>query len=440
MKQQQESLLTRTLVVAGFCAAAMIPLLAYGCGPEWARWDAAQAVMAYEQGNVHGAIYQLTEAVEKSPRDPSLKLSLAEKLIESNQPFQAERVCDEILKRFPDNDLALHQKAECQQAQGNFEKALETFKQHAKFRSWLMNDSSSLLNTRAYFRALANTELDNASDDIHAAVAMVNNRRMGQLGHSVSIGPRSLVASVIIARKIGMPKEAIDRLSPAIGRFRIYANEWANKTNEAIMQQSTLQFPPTTDDTQETRNLRGIAERFEKTLALLLTTRALCYQDIQKTDLSDQDRAEVRDLRLDADKIISKLPEDIECLRELHSTQALLDTRGFIISLLPDNQVKKATAANGMVRVSHSYVEGLRDLDQAVFAFEVFTKSLGTEVHNHVDNELDLKTLKHRAPRDKAVLLYHRMLLLEKMGEKAAAKRDETAIRKLGFEPGWHLF
>ena len=111
MEQTQDNLLTRILLVSGFCAVLLIPLMAYGCGPEWARWDAAQAVMADEQGDVEGAIEQLTAAVEKSPRDPSLRLSLAEKLVESNKPFKAERVCDEILKRFLDDDRALTLKA-----------------------------------------------------------------------------------------------------------------------------------------------------------------------------------------------------------------------------------------------------------------------------------------------------------------------------------------
>jgi len=155
MENPQENLLTRAALVSGFCAVLLIPLLAYGCGPEWARWDAAQAVMAYEQGDVEGAIEQLTAAVEKSPRDPSLKLSLAEKLIESNQPFKAERVCDEILERFPDNDRALVRKVNSQQAQGNFKIALDTFNQRAKARSWLISDSYERLNQRAYFRSLS---------------------------------------------------------------------------------------------------------------------------------------------------------------------------------------------------------------------------------------------------------------------------------------------
>ena len=59
----------------------LLPLMMYGCGPEWARWDAAQAVIAYDRGDMEQAIFQLTTAVERSPRDPSLKISLAKKLI-----------------------------------------------------------------------------------------------------------------------------------------------------------------------------------------------------------------------------------------------------------------------------------------------------------------------------------------------------------------------
>ena len=80
------------------------------------------------------------------------------------------------------------------------------------------------------------------------------------------------------------------------------------------------------------------------------------------------------------------------------------------------------------------------DLNQAIFAFQVFAQSLGTEVHNHMENSIDPKMAKLGVPKGKAVLLYHRMLLLEKMGNQEAADQDRAKIRQLGFEPGEHLF
>ena len=472
MENQQENLLTRTLLVIGFCAVLLIPLMAYGCGPEWARWDAAQAVMAYEQGDVEGAIEQLEAAVEKSPRDPILKLSLAEKLIQSNQPFQAERICDEILKRFPDNDPALVRKANSQQAQGNFKKAFETFQQRAKARSWLVGNSFNRLNERAYYRALANVELENALDDIDASIQMVSRSRFGNLDHSVAVLSRSLVASALIGRRIGMTEQVIQRLTPSIDRLRIAVHENTIELNRQVILQSTKKFPPSIKASKSYNVRRDIIRSVEKTLALLLTTRALCYQDLgNRIALLNQDRAEVRSMALDADKILADLPEENECIRELLISYMLLDTRGLVLSLMSQQPKKseprskadsksdskmgsKADSKMGSeldsegnaedesskYEMTQSYSDALVDLNQAIFAYQVFAKSLDSDVHNHLESLVQPHAMKLGVPKGKAVLLYHRMLLLEKMGDEDAAEQDSETIRQLGFSPGWHLF
>jgi tetratricopeptide (TPR) repeat protein len=441
MEHPQDNLLTRIGLVSGFCAVLIIPLMAYGCGPEWARWDAAQAVMAYEQGDVEGAIDQLTAAVEKSPRDPSLKLSLAQKLIESNQPFQAERVCDEILKRFPDNDRALVSKANSQQAQGNFEKGLETFNRRAKARSWLISDSYLKLNERAYYRALAGVELGSAKDDIDLAIQrIVKLSRFGETNHPVSLLARSLIASALIGRQIGMTEAAAQRMTPLIDRLRATADASNAELNRNIIEQSTRQFPPPAEVSKSNNNLRSTIRTHEKTLALLLTTRALCHQDLEMIDLSNQDRAEVRSLVLDADELLASLPADNTCLAQLSVSVSLLDTRGFIVSQLPEEEFENIGSRKKPIAFASNLASALVDLNQAIFAHEIFAQSLGSKVHNHMENLIDLNTAKLEIPKMKAVLRYHRMLLLEKMGDQETADQDRAKIRRLGFEPGQHLF
>lgn len=441
--QHQENLLTRSLLVAGFCAVVMIPLMGYGCGPEWARWNAAQAVIAYEHGDIDGAIEQLKSAVEKSPRDPSLRLRLAEKLIESNQPFQAERVCDEVLRRFPDNDAALIHKTNSQQAQGDFKKALETFRQRAKARNWLIGDSFLKLNQRAYYRALAGTELNHAKKDVDTAMSMVAEKRLGSLDHSVSTIARSLVTSALIGRRVGMTDAAIQRLTPRIDRIRIDAHTANIALNKTVIRQISEQLPPASAAIESNNDLRAIIGGLEKTLALLLTTRALCYQDIGATDLSHQDRAEVRDLTLDADVIASKLPTETQSIAELLFSHMLLDTRGYITTLISQNGAapkRGSSVASQRFEITQSLDDALIDLNQAIFAYQVFAKSLDSEVHNHTENIIDLAKAKPGVPKAKAILFYHRVLLLEKMGNRIAADRDRKTIRQLGFTPDWHLF
>ena len=158
------------------------------------------------------------------------------------------------------------------------------------------------------------------------------------------------------------------------------------------------------------------------------------------TDFSNQDRAEVRSFALDADAIVAKLPGEIECIGELRLSSMLLDTRGYIISLLPAGEVKELYLDGERVLIAQNPSDALVDLNQAIFSHHVYAQSLNSEVHNHIENQIDPKTEKLGVPKMKAVLLYHRMLLLEKMSNQEAADQDRAAIRQLGFEPGQHLF
>jgi len=80
MKTIGETLIARLLIVSAVASIAMIPLMLYGCGPEWARWDATQANSFFRKGEIDDALYQLRDAIRKSPRDPVLKLTLAERV------------------------------------------------------------------------------------------------------------------------------------------------------------------------------------------------------------------------------------------------------------------------------------------------------------------------------------------------------------------------
>ena len=327
--------LTRRLVIAGFSSLLLLPLVMYGCGPEWARWDAAQAVIAYDRGDMDQAIFQLTTAVQRSPRDPSLKISLAKKLIESGRGDEAEVLCDEILARFPDNDPALITKANSQQAQGNFRLALDTFNLRARQRNWTISRRPDKLNERAYFRALAGVQLDDAKQDIDVACAIVSQSSFGSLPWTLRLFQRSLAASGIVAMEIGMTQQAVPHLSDAIDILRRVLHESNIELNREIIELTVGEYPPNHEKANSQNEFRDLIRNSEQTLATLLTVRALAYQQLGSDDLCDQDRAEVRDLALDCDEIAAAFPENSECIGTIQVSSAFLDTRGYIIGLMP---------------------------------------------------------------------------------------------------------
>ena len=420
----------------------LLPLMMYGCGPEWARWDAAQAVIAYDRGDMEQAIFQLTTAVERSPRDPSLKISLAKKLIESGRGEEAEALCDEILARFPDNDPALITKANSQQAQGNFRLALDTFNLRARQRNWTISRRPDKLNERAYFRALAGVQLDDAKQDIDVACAIVSQSSFGNLPWSMGLFQRSLAASGIVAMEIDMTQQAVPQLSDAIDSIRRVLHESNTELNREIIELSAGEYPPNHEKANSQNEFRDLIRNSEQTMATLLTVRALAYQQLGSDDMCDQDRAEVRSLSLDCDEIAAAFPESSECIGTLQISSAFLDTRGFIIGLMPTGGSAGTIELNGRtIGISGDFEDALRDLNQSVFAFEVFEKSLTSSIHNHAEGSVqDPVALLQSIGKQKAVFLYHRMVVREKSGDQDGANQDSEAIKALGCEPGPHLF
>jgi len=420
----------------------LLPLMMYGCGPEWARWDAAQAVIAYDRGDIDQAIFQLTTAVERSPRDPSLKISLAEKLIESGRGDEAETLCDEILARFPDNDPALITKANSQQAQGNFRLALDTFNVRARQRNWTISRRPDKLNERAYFRALAGVQLDDAKQDIDLACAIVSQSSFGNLPWTLGLYQRSLAASGIVAMEIGMTQQAVPHLTEAIDSIRRLLQESNTELNKEIMKLTVGEYPPNQEKANSQNEFRDLIRSSEQTLATLLTVRALAHQKLGLDDMCNQDRAEVRSLSLNGDEILAALPETSQCIGTIQISSAFLDTRGYIIGLMPRGGSAGNIELTGRtIGISGDYEDALRDLNQSVFAFEVFEKSLTSSIHNHAEGSVqDPVAVLQSIGKQKSVLLYHRMVVREKSGDRQGADQDSQAIKALGCEPGTHLF
>ncbi len=437
--------LPRLLVTVGFSTLLLLPLVMYGCGPEWARWDAAQAVIAYDRGDMEQAIFQLTTAVERSPRDPRLKISLAEKLIESGRGKEAEVLCDEILDRFPDNASALITKANSQQAQGHFRAALDTFNLRARQRNWTIGSNAYELNERAYFKALAGVQLEDAREDIDAACLIASRTQFGSLPWRLGLYQRSLVASGIVAMEIGMTESALEHLSPAIDSLRRLLYRSRHELYREIIELTVAakQLPPDEKVANSKNEFRNVIRISEQTLATLLTVRALAWQQLGRDEYRDQDRAEVREMSLNSDDILAALPELTECVGTLQISVAFLDTRGYIIGQMPTPVAEnnRIELSDRTILVSSDFDDALRDLNQSVFAFEVYAKSLETEVHNHAEGNVpDPVAAQKTVGKEKAVLLYHRLVVRQRSGDAEGAAQDAAAIKALGCEPGPHLF
>ena len=147
-------------------------------------------------------------------------------------------------------------------------------------------------------------------------------------------------------------------------------------------------------------------------------------------------------MSLDCNEIAAALPESSECISNILTSFQYLDTRGYIISLMPTGSNQTTIAVDGRtIGVSGDFEDALRDLNQSVFAFEVFEESLTSSIHNHAEGHVqDPVAERQSIGKLKALLLYHRLVVREKSGDARGAKQDSEAIKALGCEPGPHLF
>ena len=88
-----------------------------------------------------------------------------------------------------------------------------------------------------------------------------------------------------------------------------------------------------------------------------------------------------------------------------------------------------------------SYEAALTDLDCAILASEFMELSLKSSLYNTPDfSAQQIARRKKMATRMTAVLIYHRMEIHRRAGEKKAADQDRMIIENLGFEANGSLF
>jgi hypothetical protein len=205
----------------------------------------------------------------------------------------------------------------------------------------------------------------------------------------------------------------------------------------------------------------------------MLVTRALLHQDLGDHEACNQDRFRVQELGFDSNELVGQLPSEQQCLMALEQATTFLDTRGFIMGLLPWQTVEfermnaGGEEASSMklneLRVvlddeedpfedppsqqstaqrlrSSSYAQALFDMDLAVAAVETWRLTMASPLYNSPDNPVNqMKKRQQDLRYTHAVLLYHRMLIHRRQGNDEATELDEQKILELGFVPDERL-
>ena len=405
-----------------------------GCDTESAKWDHAKAKNLYSQGDLKGAIECLESAHQKSPQDNGIKLELAERYAESGQCELGIGLCNEYLKEHPNDVAGYGIRAGCWRFLGKFDEALAD---HKRSLSDHVSRDPGELNDLAYYRGLADKEINKATLDIQTAIERIELGARGA-GTRVSMQVRVLVAAGLISRHIDQHAEAIEKLDKMILVF----TSKASLTNEVLKTRVTgslrYQDKLSKSEEEDIKKTRLSLQRQKESLTALLATRALIFEDLGEQDKADQDRLAIHELDFDFEEIVKRFPSDLNCLLVMQNTAMFLDTRGFVLGRqqwATDQQLVALMGAPARDQLLFSnYREALSDLDLAVMAVDFEQLALESPLLNTTNLPAEaIEGWKKANKKNRAILRHHRKEIHLRGGNEAAAALDQKSIDELGF-------
>jgi hypothetical protein len=412
-----------------FAAIVLVPILFVGHG-ELSRWQAALAFSHYDNGNELLAIEKLKRVTEELPNDWRLKLQLALWLNEAGQPQEAMELCERVLDNVEHmsgmtSNLVkmnvLQAKSSIQLTLDEPAAALATQKSALALYAVDEFSDSQRANQLAYFRALANEELDEADQQISQAIAVDDHDSRLASGMVIPLTVRAVIASALVARQTKEQKQLIPFLDRMIEDISDQASEHQLEFPQDVYEQMLGEFPLGKASLSKIASSQRLTVQLTDSLALLLTVRALVRQDLGELKGCDQDRYRIQALGWDADSIAKQLPDGIWCANSLNTAAAFLDTQAMVCFKM--GQLERA----------------LGNQDLAVMAIQYVQKSRRTALQNSMQFGTDFRGEDRVRRRTEAILLYHRYQILRAKELFQLAEEDERRIKELGFELGSHL-
>ena len=456
------------------CCLATI-IFSIGCNKDSAQWKVAAAANEKKDGNPEEAIELLQTALRMDPESNSIKICLANLLAENDQGDLGITLCDEVLESKPESKEAWHARASCLLFLGRFEEALADYQNSCADK---IDKSINELNELAYYRVLAGLELDKALRQVNHGISQFQQKQSWGRFLNVPIEIRSIVSAALISRYTDNGHLLVmDLLNESIfEEQRVWLA--VNKQLQNLLDKLELENEDDSSrdvDAEQASQRRDQKQQAAQNLELvsgnlrvLLAARSLILEDQGRTELADLDRLWLKRIGAEPQNIYDALPGDNECLAALAAGEAMLDTRGYILTQMPW-QPTWTTPSGTAVGVNDkttlvrtrfpylaipqalsqsratfgSYDKALRDLDLAVAVSEVQLLAFNSDLVNRIDFPVkfqDVNALKAMEKRMVAVLRNHRRQAHLKAKQAEAAEQDLLRIEELGFEAGPSLF
>ena len=161
------------VMIAIVVSILLLPLLFMWGPQERARWQQAAAEEQRLDGDLDGAIDSLDEAVTRFPDQEALYFKRAEWLMDKGDYDRALEDCQRGIELAPHNTDGYRIRSQILQHLARFEEAVADMEKLLEFseRGWGF-DRASALNGVAYSRALANTNVEQALDEVEEALSL----------------------------------------------------------------------------------------------------------------------------------------------------------------------------------------------------------------------------------------------------------------------------
>ena len=415
--------LTDYVVPLVFACLVFVPVLYYGLDSELARWKSARSQLLYEEGEIQDSINMMRTAVEQAPHDLDLQLELAEKLMMHQRAEEALEIVDEVAALSVDPLPALRSKAQCLMYLGRSKEALSVVKSLSDHIMPEEFGEPARLNELAYFRGLANSELKEAQEDIQSAIEIVQRRQWWDVNYPMPLEDQALVALGLVARTVNACEQVVPILDERIEYYHDLHQKTLNRISSNVYLLFDHDFPLDTHQEEIIRHSQIQLYSMRRDCALLLAVRALIYQQLNQIDKYYSDRMMIVELEQDAEKLVDVIPDDWHLMNLMMRSAVVLDTRA-VVNMSRGDRLSNAA----------------HDLNVAVLAIEVLSKTYDGSMQNTIRDETGDQFSPSELNRLEAVLRLHRAQLFQRMDLKAEAETDFQKMEELGFDRNEKLF
>ncbi len=426
-------------MVLFFIGIVGLPILFRGCPNERDRWTAAQAMVQFDRGETDAAIDRYRDVVQKHADDVPILLPYLQMLLKADRAEEALEIAQRIATESNYRHLGYQLMDQCLIRLGRFDEALEAFRQYEpllKAQESRVPDALSRflgapdlrleiratrLNDLAYHRALAGRELEEAKANIESVISELSAQRWYPLEYDVTFVDRVVISIGLIGRQVGRTEEALELMDDHVRSLEKAIERLRHNITTPITEKARDEFPFSADTEKRYKELVFGYALGRRQLGVLLAVRALLYDDLDRDRERDRDRLRAQRLGIDPEEVLQQIPADLDCLRALQQGAAYLDTRAVVLMKL------------GELRAAWV------DSNLAVVAIQILNATYAGGLQNSVSSGAGDYFDQDNTRRSEAALLYHRMLLAQRMQRGDLAEQDRQRIEKLGFEPGPHL-